>query len=37
MERERQVDGPEVGVSAQLLLENSKKVYPLAIDPNVFE
>lgn len=31
------LDCPEVGVSAKLLLETSSKMYPLSVDPNLFE
>jgi hypothetical protein len=31
------VDDLEVGVSAKLLLESSSKMYPLSVDPNLFE
>jgi len=30
-------DDPEVGVSAKVLLEPSSKIYPLSIDPHLFE
>lgn len=30
-------DGPEMGVSAKLLLESSANIYPLSVDPNLFE
>ena len=33
----QQVDSPEMGVSAMLSLQASDKVYPLSIDPNLFE
>ena len=32
-----QTDGQDVGVSVKLLLETSSEVYPLTIDPNLFE
>ena len=31
------VDGPDLGVSASLSLQASEKVYPLSVDPNLFE
>ena len=36
-EQQRQVEGPERGVSAKLLLEGSSKIYPLSVDPALFE
>ncbi len=33
----QQIDGPELGVSASLSLQSSEKVYPLSIDPHLFE
>ena len=32
-----ELDGPEMGVSAKLLLESSTNIYPLSVDPNLFE
>lgn len=32
-----EADGLQVGLSAKLLLESSSKMYPLSIDPNLFE
>ncbi len=36
-ERHRQVEGPEIGVSSKLLLESSSQIYPLSVDPALFE
>ena len=34
---QQHVDDQELGVSAKLLLEGSTNIYPLSIDPNLFE
>jgi len=33
----QEVDSPHLGVSACLSLQSSDKVYPLSIDPHLFE